>query len=50
MPNRERCVRALHDCAGSKGRIAAALPATEYAWAREDPVRRAECAPVLYTP
>lgn len=46
-PNRERCVRALHDGAGRKARIAAALPATEYAWARGDTVRFAECAATM---
>ena len=30
-PNQERCVRALHDGAGGKARIAAAFPATQYA-------------------
>ena len=41
-PNRERCVRALHDGAGGKARIAAARPATEYARTRRDTVRLAE--------
>ncbi len=43
-PNRKRCVRALHDGAGGKARIAAAFPATQYAWARGDTVRFAERA------
>ena len=43
-PNRERRVCARHDRTGRKARIAAALPATENAWARGDTVRLAECA------
>ena len=43
-PNRERCVRALHNGPGGKARIAAAFAATHYAWARGDTVRFAKRA------